>query len=554
MSLIRKHSRLIITVAFVLLFIIGLLTVADYGLYFDQQSEALILRENQKEYAVYLQGPTSNAVLYYNAIGIPRITKTAEIDHGIAAFYPLAPFMARMDNDQASLFPLWNGLAWCWFMAGVCALYALCRKLGMGRLAAFAGAMLLYLSPRFFAEGHYNNKDMVLMALSLLCMYSGVRLWEKPTLLRGIPFALAGALCANTKIIGVCIFGVMGLAAVVLLTAQRRWKWQSILSAIGTLLAFGLFYALLTPAMWEDPAHYFRYLITNATGFTRWDNHILFRGVMFQHSTVPLPFYYLPYMMIVTLPVYTLALCGLGQLTAIRYCWQQRKEIFSNPIAMLLICATLIWAAPLGYAMLSNPVVYNGWRHFYFTFAGLAVLGAWGLECLISFFAKHCKRWQQIAATAMAALCLLTSAAGIALNHPHQYAYYNALGRWLCPTSMEEGMELDYWCVSIIGALEDAVETLEPEDKLTYSARDPLTQLALSYYNDALPETLQGKLKLMDDGYNESDLLVINPMYYEMYGTHIPQGYEPLLDVHSYGNAILTIYRKIPQAEQPQGE
>lgn len=547
MSMIRKHPRVMVVIAFALLFVMGLMTVSDYGLYFDQQSEAVILRENLKEYAIYLQGPTSDAVLYYNAIGLPRITKTAEIDHGIAAFYPLAPFMTRMDNDQASLFPLWNGLAWCWFMAGVAALYVLCRKLGMSRLAAFAGAMLLYLSPRFFAEGHYNNKDMVLMALALLCMYSGVRLWEKPTLLRGFVFALAGALCANTKIIGVCIFGVMGLAAVVLLTAQRRWKWQSILAAVGTLVGFALFYALLTPAMWEDPVHYFRYLIANATGFTRWDNHILFRGVMFQHSTAPLPFYYLPYMIIVTLPVYTLALCALGQLTAIGYCWQQRKGILKNPTAMLLICATLIWAAPLGYAMLSNPVVYNGWRHFYFIFAGLAVLGAWGLECLIRFFTKHCKRWQQIAAAAMATLCLLTSATGIALNHPHQYAYYNALGRWLCPTSMEKGMELDYWCVSIIGALEDAVEMLEPEGTLTYSGRDPLTQLALSYYDDALPDTLEGKLKLKHESSNYNDIIVINPMYFEMYGSYIPSGYELLLEVHSYGNTILQVYRNVPK-------
>ena len=100
------------------------------------------------------------------------------------------------------------------------ALYGLCRKLGMSRLAAFAGAMLLYLSPRFFAEGHYNNKDTVLLALSLLTMFFGVRLWEKPTAWRGIAFAFFGALCTNTKIIGVCIFGVIGLAAIVLLTAR----------------------------------------------------------------------------------------------------------------------------------------------------------------------------------------------------------------------------------------------------------------------------------------------------------------------------------------------
>ncbi len=544
-TLFSKHPRCLIAALFLVLFVIGLMTAGDYGLYFDQQSEAVILRENLKEYAWHLQGENSPAVQYYNSIGLPRITETAEIDHGIAAYYPLAPFMTRMDDAQAALFPLWNGLSWCWFMAGVLALYGLCRKLGMGRISAVAGAMLLYLSPRFFAEGHYNNKDMVLLSLALLTMLTGVRLWEKPSLLRGLAFALVGALCANIKIIGICIFGVMGLGAIISLTAPRQWNHSAVITALATLIGFAGFYAVLTPAMWPDPLGYFRYLIENATGFTRWDNFILFRGVMFQHSTNPLPFYYLPYMMIVTLPVYVTALCLIGQLTAVWYGWKHRRQLFANQTALLLLCATLIWAAPLGYAILSSPVVYNGWRHFYFVFAGLAVLGAWGLECLIRLMQKHAKGWQQITTGVLAAACLLTSAVGIAINHPYQYAYYNALGHWLCPVPLEEGMELDYWCVSVVDGLEEAVDALQPDRKLSYSARDDLTQLALSYYDVALPETLNGRLMLKTTSSNYNDLLVINPMYYTMYGNFIPDWYEPLVEIESYGSTILQVYHRV---------
>ena len=540
-AFIRKHPAGAVAVFFLALFLLGFCTAPDYGISLDQQSEAVILRENLKEYAVQLLGENSDAVRYYDSIRLPRITETPEIDHGMAAFYPLAPFMTLMDSDQSSLFPLWNRLSWCWFMAGVLALYCLCRRLGMGRLAACAGAMLMYLSPRFFAEGHYNNKDMVLLSLSLLVMLAGVRLWEKPKLLRGILFALAGALCANIKIIGICIFGVMGLAALVLLTAQRRWSRQTAAAAACTLLCFCLFYWLLTPAMWREPAGYFRYLLKNATGFTRWDNFVLFRGVLFQHSTAPLPFYYLPYMMIVTLPVFVLALAGLGQLTAAGYCLRRRRELFSDPTGMLLICATLIWAAPLGYAVLSDPVVYNGWRHFYFVFAGLSVLGAWGLECLIRFFRKHANRWQQIAAAALAGVCLLTSAVGIAMNHPYQYAYYNALGRWLCPVPMEEGMELDYWCVSTVDALERAAQQ-QAEEPLTYAARDPLTQLAIDYYHPALPKTLREKLSPPLPEGSESDLIAVNTTYHHMYGTPLPEGYEPIAEIRSYGNTLVKVY------------
>lgn len=545
-AFIRKHPGALAAACLLILFLLGLFCAGGYGIYIDQQSEIAILRENLKEYAVHLSGEGSEAALYYDRIGLPRITETAEIDHGISAFYPLAPFATRMDTDPASLFPLWNGLCWCWFMAGVAALYCLCRRLGMSRVAALAGAMLLYLSPRFFAEGHYNNKDVVLLSLCLLTMLSGVRLWEKPTLCRGAVFALAGALCANTKIIGLCVFGVMGLAALLHLTAQRRWSRSAVAAAVGTVLCFLLFYWLLTPAMWQDPAGYFRYVFLNATGFTRWDNSILFRGAVFKHSIAPLPFYYLPYMMLTTLPVYVTCLCALGQLTAVG-CWvKQRKQLLSDPVSLLLLSATLLWAAPLGYAMVSNPVVYNGWRHFYFVFAGLSVLGAWGLEGLIRFFRTHGKRWQQWAAAGLAGLCLATSALGILLNHPHQYAYYNALGRWLCPAPIEEGMELDYWCVSLIDGLEQALKAEPAEASLTCGALDPVTRLALSYYTEALPPSLAGRLTLAPEDALTPDLLVVNRTYQHLYGSPLPEGYQPVAEVHSYGSTLTQVYRRLP--------
>jgi hypothetical protein len=233
-----------------------------------------------------------------------------------------------------------------------------------------------------------------------------------------------------------------------------------------------------------------------------------------------------------------------GQLTAAARCIRQGRKLLSDSTGMLLVCATLIWAAPLGYAMLTNPVVYNGWRHFYFIFAGLSVLGAWGLEQLIRFFGKHAKRWQQATAAVLAGLCLLTSAVGIAMNHPYQYAYYNALGRWLCPVPMEEGMELDYWCVATIDALEEAAAKLGWEEPIPYAAKDDLTQLALYYYDEALPESLQGKLELMEPSDGRTELIVVNPSYHHMYGANIPGWFQVQTEIKSYGNTIIQVYAR----------
>jgi len=540
-AVISKHPRVITAVLFALLFVAGLLTCGDYGAYFDEHSEEIILRQNLMEYTVNLLGNDSEPAQYYKSIGILRVTKTSEIDHGQAAFYPLAPFMTLMDTNLPLLSVLWHIMAWLWFMAGTLALYGLCRKMGLGRVAAFAGAMLLYLCPRFFAEGHYNNKDMVLLSLSLLTMYTGVELWQKPTFWRALLFSLVGALCANTKIVGVCVWGLMGVGAVVLLSAQKRWNRQAVVSAVAAVLSFALFYFLLTPAMWSDPAHYFSYLLTNATGFTRWDNYVLFRSMMYRHSVNPLPFYYLPYMMVVTTPLYVIALCAVGQLAALRLFWQSRKTLLKEPTPVLLLCSTLLWLLPLGFAMVSNPVVYNSWRHLYFIFAGLAVLGAWGLETLIRFMRAHAKKWQQTTAVVLASLCFLTNATGIAMNHPYQYAYYNVVGSMLCPTDLQTGMELDYWGISGRDVLQDAVAQLERPSTLT--TYDEVSYLSLENTLYVLNEQERDKLILVDSPH--AGLVYINPTYNFMYGHEVPENYRLISEIRSYGNIIAQVYQRV---------
>jgi hypothetical protein len=147
----------------------------------DGPSEQVILQENLKEYAALLLGDDSEAVKGYDGLGIHRITESIEMDHGQAAYYPAAPLLQIRDTDPHRFNTLWHAYTWLWFMVGVLAVYALCRGFGLPRVLACAASLMLYLSPRFFAEGHYNNKDIVLMSLALWTIAAGVRLMRKRT-------------------------------------------------------------------------------------------------------------------------------------------------------------------------------------------------------------------------------------------------------------------------------------------------------------------------------------------------------------------------------------
>ena len=70
---------------------------------------------------------------------------------------------------------------------------------------------------------------------------------------RALLFALAGALAANTRIIGFFVFGVMGITALVALIVRREMNKQTIVSAIAAVVGFAAIYTLITPAFLMNP-------------------------------------------------------------------------------------------------------------------------------------------------------------------------------------------------------------------------------------------------------------------------------------------------------------
>ena len=359
---------------FAVLALVGLSAGADYGLPCDESTEQIILQENMLEYALRLFGEDSAPAQWYLSRGITPISQSIERDHGQCAYYPAAALLPLQEEAPDRVMVLWHAYTWLWFMLGVAAVYGFCREAKLSRPVSCGGMLLLYLCPRFFAEGHYNSKDMVLLTLFLCTLWLGLRFLKQPGFLRGALFSLAGAMAANTKVVGFFVWGLMGLCAVVLVTAQRRWDRRMACIAAATVALFAGFYALLTPALWSGPVEYLRYLLVNASGFTRWPGVVLFRGMRFEHAVNPLPRYYLVWMMLVTLPLYVTPLAAVGQLSVLRRVWQQRAAALRDPVTLALTAASLCWFVPLLFAVLTRPLVYNGWRHFYFVYAGVVLL------------------------------------------------------------------------------------------------------------------------------------------------------------------------------------
>lgn len=534
-------ARAAVAVFFALLTLLGLMVTDDYGPPIDESLEQRILQANMHEYAVRLLGPESEAVQWYASRGIERISQSQERDHGECAYYAFMPLLTRLLPEPDRLALAWHAYTWLWFMAGCFALYGFCRETGLGRGTGCLGTLLLYLSPRFFAEGHYNNKDMVLLSLVLCTLWLGARFLKQPGFLRGLLFSLAGAMATNTKIAGGFAWAVLGLCAVVMVTADRRWSVRMAGVAAFTIAAFVGLYGLLTPMYWSGVKENLRYLLDNASDFSRWTGLVVFRNTIYDQSRQPLPRMYLIWMMLTTLPLYVVPQAAAGQIGALARVIRQRAKALRDPVSLSLTAASLCWFVPLLAAVLIRPTLYNGWRHFYFVFAGVAVLGAHGISTCFRLARRYggdCS--MQYVFLAGLLLFYGWTASAIAQNHPYQYAYFNRLGH----EDAQAGMELDYWDVSAKSALERLLACEERDSGLPLhvGAQEDMSWWGVwNAYRAMSPEEKEA----LSVGWEpDAPYLLSNTTYARIYGMQPPEGYHELFSLQSYGVTICTVYEK----------
>ncbi len=521
---------------FLALILTGFLTSADYGQPWDEPWEQDILRMNLNQYAAVF-GSESRLPLT-SAIDVPDsglIADSIERDHGISAYYPVF-FLASASMAPSTRMVLWHAYTWLWFAAGAAALYGVSRRFGLSRLLACVPAMFLVLMPRFFAQGHYNNKDMVLLSLTLILLWLAMRLMETQSPGRAAVFALLGAVAANTKIIGLFLYGLCALAVFVPPLFMKRKNGRFWLSLGVAVLGLPVFYLLLTPAAWGDPAGYIRYTVQNAVGFTRWDHTVLFRGALFHLDTTPLPRYYLPFLMLVTTPLWLILMTAAGQGFALYDLIRRRRQPLRDHTAAALLLCTAMWGIPLLFAVAARPTLYNGWRHFYFLAAPLLCLAAYGFKRAADALKRIQKPFLNYTAAGLLAALMLLTAAGMVGSHPAQHAYYN---QFLSGRDLPRYMELDYWNVSALPTVRKLLGNID--GTLTIAGVDLWSQTGLEAAFSLLPPEEQTRVTVLPQGDAAANYLLSNPTYAN-FSLWQPGGTALAAWSESYGWQICAIY------------
>ncbi len=531
-----KYDRVFLLV----ILLIGLLTTFSYGVYFDQVSEQTILFSNIKEYVLRFGGTDSKLVQDMTAADITEISLDKERDHGIAPFYPagIVWYINQASPYAGSIF--WHMYTFLMVFVGICSLYYLCEGLfGSHKLASFV-TLLFFLSPRMFAESHYNNKDMVLLSLVLTCFYCGYRLICKPSWKNVCIYAVAGAFLFNVKIIGAYFFGLIGLYALLYFICTKQFNRDILVRMITCILLWLGVFMLITPATWVGPIEYVQYVFGNAVDFSRWSSYILFNGTMIHKEITGIPESYLPRLILFSTPLGILALTAAGGILLVINVLKKRfRDIWQREgYVTLLIFAGLV---PIVFAIISDTSLYNGWRHFYFTYASLimaAGYGAYGLNQLLRSKLTSPLRFSG-AGIYVAVLTL-----GILLNHPFEYCYYNPLAG----KNIEFKYDMDYWDLSVWQAYETILEDAENKDEILVSAFNAPITYGMGISREALPADDRERIVVIEE-WEKAEYLVVNMTYTVMYNFEdyqlVKAEYELIETFDSYGNIVCEVYKKV---------
>ncbi|MFP4156381.1 MAG: ArnT family glycosyltransferase, partial [Opitutales bacterium] len=345
-----------------------------------------------------------------------------------------------------------------------------------GWRGGFFAALFLVLLPRFYGHIPINPKDIPFAATYLFGVLAALWLYAKLPGAKWHHWAavgLAAGFAMATRVPGMIVLAYLWmLAGTDVLrswnrAADQKKPWRRLLAplsgcALSTLIAYFVL-VIFFPSAHVNPFKDSVRVVSQLHEFSS-EIPLLFRGTVI--SSGDAPWYYLPWMMLVTTPLVHVLIGALGLLTFAGHLRDasKTKSLLSHEFVAR---ALVVWAFlfPIAYIMVTQPAVHNGIRHALFVLPLAAVIGSWGCEDLFARLSGL--RARRIAC--VLALGYVTYLGALLIRaHPYQYIYYNML---VGGTKSVMGQyETEYWYTST----QEAVSLLEDWLKKRNRAEEPI--------------------------------------------------------------------------------
>ena len=441
----KRLSTLCFWLAVVAMLVVGRYTYQDYGMAIDEHWErktAVLNYEHVVETLTdievehsYEEDLSEYRERYYGAaLQMPMVL----VEHLTDFTMPLRDsFLLR----HLYTFVLCAG-GWMCF-------YLFCKKVFNNRWLALLGMLMVTLYPRFWGEQFTNIKDMpftatccaALLGTALCLDHEGKWRYE-------ILCAFLYALCANTRFIGfmfpALLFGYRLIRDLWLEGIPKgegkRWLVRNLLRYATQLVLMMGFYIVLSPGSWSNPWKFLVEVFATFSNYSTWSGQVLFLGTWYPGNQ--LPWYYLLTWILLSSPLWYLALMLLGAVDAGREIAVLAKSkrlarYLLDEYRYLVLCG-VVALIPIVTPIFKEVTLYNAWRHIYYVFPALVVVALFGFRSLWRLL-KNRRALRRLLA-GLACVLLLYQVGWTAVNHPFEKVYFNAIGR-----QFADGLDRDYW-------------------------------------------------------------------------------------------------------------
>lgn len=357
--------------------------------------------------------------------------------------------------------------------------YKIAYMLSRNRYMALLATAMLVLSPRIFSDSFYNMKDMFFLPVFVVNLYFAIKFLQKSSIKTMIPLAIISALCTNTRIVGGILIFFCLLFSFIKSIMEKRWRKQ-FFYCLGTgVLCLGC-YILVTPITWTNTVQEILNLAGTFSNYTKWSFDVFYLG-----SHVPstdLPWHYLFVWIGISTPVLYLILTVLGladqAVAGLRAMVRKNMDTDEMWVRLLLFMMLIV---PIAYVLIKRPVLYTGWRHFFFIYPVMILFAMFAVMRICALL----KRWKVLQWSAVGAIGIYMLFVGkwMLHSHPYEFMYFNRIGRNLAA----ENFDRDYWDLAGLEILQYLADLDQRDEIKVY--------MTMNYCAPMLPEEDYKRIK-----------------------------------------------------------
>ncbi len=444
-----KRSTVIVLLFFLAFFIYGCLVFDDYGISVDEMTQRGHSLINYK----FLVPSVADIKTF--AADFPSMGNLQDNQsfYGVAIQLPLvlAEHLTGFTMPFKTIFLMRHFYTFLLFFLSAVCFYRCCRLFTENRYLALLGTAVYILNPRTLADSFYNIKDLVGLSLCMITIYFGCKMLREMKQRHLAAFAFFGALGTNSRIVLAVVIAAFLLAAFFQGIGQVEWKKRFFLCLEAGILSLAFYFAM-TPGIWANTLQNVQETIETFSNYTDMPGTSVYNG-----STVTgndLSRTYIFVWMAITIPVIYLFYSAAGMVQSLwRMVSLKVKKQQWGWVQYVWLALFLTMAVPFGYVLLIKPVVYNGWRHFYFLYSVIALGVFFGL---LAWEERNSGRKKLVwAGRGLLAAGVIGVIGWIGANHPYEYVFFNIFAR----NNVENNYDRDYWGMSTWQALQYICET-----------------------------------------------------------------------------------------------